>query len=262
MEQDQNKTVLQVKDLSLYFGAIKSLEGVAFSVKEGAILAIIGPNGAGKTSVINCITGYYQPNKGRILFKGKNIAGLAPDRITRKGISRTFQNPTTYPSMTALEILMAARYIHTRSNLLENLIYLGRSRREEIDSRRKAEEIISFTHIEDLRKKPIAMLSYGQRKQVDIARALAMEPQLLLLDEPMSGLDDVMKEIMTELIENINRRGTTIILIEHDIQFVMGVSSSIVVLNFGEKVAEGTPEQISCDTGVMEAYLGKSGLKI
>jgi len=256
----QNNTFLQVKELSLRFGAIKSLEDVSFNVQEGDILSIIGPNGAGKTSVINCITGYYQPHKGQVLFNGKNIAGLSPDRIARKGISRTFQNPTTYPSMTALEILMAARHIHTRSNLVENMIHFGRSCREEIASRRKAEEIISFTHIEDLRKKPIAMLSYGQRKQVDIARALVMEPHLLLLDEPMSGLDDVMKEIMTELIQNINRQGATIVLIEHDIQFVMNISSSIVVLNFGEKIAEGTPQEISGDSGVMEAYLGKSGI--
>ncbi len=211
--------------------------------------------------MINCITGYYQPQDGHILFKGKNITGRSPDKIARMGICRTFQNPTTYPSMTALEILMAARYLHTRSNMLENLVYLGRSRREEIASRNKVEETISFTRIEDLRKKPLGMLSYGQRKQVDIARALAMEPELLLLDEPMSGLDDVMKEIMTDLIANISRQGVTIILIEHDIQFVMGISNSIMVLNFGEKIAEGVPEAISRDTRVMEAYLGKSGIE-
>jgi branched-chain amino acid transport system ATP-binding protein len=257
IDQASKKVILQVKGVTLHFGAIKSLENVGFDVKEGDILAVIGPNGAGKTSVINCITGYYRPQKGQILFKGKDITGLSPDRIAGMRIGRTFQNPTTYPSLTALEILMAARYIHTRSNLLENMIYLGRSRREEIESRRKVEEIIGFTHIEDLRKKPIAMLSYGQRKQVEIARALAMEPELLLLDEPMSGLDDVMKEIMAELIQNVHRQGANIILIEHDLQFVMGISSSIVVLNFGEKIAAGTPEEILKDTRVLEAYLGK-----
>ena len=257
MEKSLDKSILQVKDLSLRFGAVKSLENVSLDVRPGEILAIIGPNGAGKTSVINCITGYYQPQNGQIFFKDKNIAGLPPDKIAKMGISRTFQNPTTYPSMTALEILMAARYIHTRSSLLENLIYLGRSRREEIESRRKAEEIISFTHIEDLRKKPVGMLSYGQRKQVEIARALTMEPELLLLDEPMSGLDDVMKEVMTELILNVHRRGANIILIEHDMQFVMEISHSVVVLNFGEKIAEGTPDEITRDARVAEAYLGK-----
>ncbi|MBN1190779.1 MAG: ABC transporter ATP-binding protein [Dehalococcoidales bacterium] len=255
--ENQDKTLLHLQDLSLYFGAVKSLEKVRFSVQENDILAIIGPNGAGKTSVINCVTGYYQPQNGQIFFKKQNIAGLPPNKIARMGISRTFQNPTTYPSMTTLEILMAARYMHTRSNLLENLIYLGRSRREEIESRRKAEEIISFTHIEDLRKKPIGMLSYGQRKQVEIARVLTMEPELLLLDEPMSGLDDVMKEIMTELIMNVHQSGTTIVMVEHDMQFVMGISRSIVVLNFGEKIAEGSPEEISRNTRVAEAYLGK-----
>jgi branched-chain amino acid transport system ATP-binding protein len=259
MEEGQKKSILQVKDLSLRFGAIKSLEGVSFEIKEGDILAIIGPNGAGKTSVINCITGYYQPQNGRIIFKGKDITRLSPDKIAGMGISRTFQNPTTYPSMTALGILMAARYIHTRSSLMENLIYLGRSRQEEIESRRKAEEVISFTHIEDLRKKPIAILSYGQRKQVEIARALAMEPELLLLDEPMSGLDEVMKEIMTELVMNVHQKGATIILIEHDMQFVMGISKSVLVLDFGEKVAEGTPDEISRNPRVLEAYLGKQG---
>ena len=262
MKDTTPKLILQVKDVTLHFGAVVSLKDIQIDTEEGKILSIIGPNGAGKTSVINCITGYYQPQKGKILFKGKDITGFSPDKIARMGICRTFQNPTTYPSMTALEILMAARYIHTHSNLVENMIYFGRSRREEIASRRKVEEIISFTHIEDLRKKPLGMLSYGQRKQVDIARSLAMEPELLLLDEPMSGLDEVMKEIMTELIANINQRGATIVLIEHDIQFVMGISDSVMVLNFGEKIAEGKPEEISRDTKVMEAYLGKSGAGI
>jgi branched-chain amino acid transport system ATP-binding protein len=262
MKDKLKNLILQVKDVNLHFGAIISLKGIQFDTEEGKILSIIGPNGAGKTSVINCITSYYHPQKGKILFKGKDITRFSPHKIAEMGICRTFQNPTTYPNMTALEILMAARFIHTKSNLFENMLYLGRSRREEIASRRKVEEIITFTHIEDLRKKPIGMLSYGQRKQVDIARALTMEPELLLLDEPMSGLDDVMKEVMTELITNINRRGATIVLIEHDIQFVMGISDSVMVLNFGEKIAEGTPGEISRDSKVMEAYLGKSGAEI
>jgi branched-chain amino acid transport system ATP-binding protein len=248
--------MLTGKDIYLNFGGIKALDAVEFQVKRGQILSIIGPNGAGKTCLINCITGYYHPQKGKILFDGRNIVGLGPSRIAKLGISRTFQNPTTYPHMTALEILMAARYIHTRASMLEAMLYIGRSRREELESRKVAEEIIGFAHIEELRKRPIATMSYGQRKQVEIARALTMQPQIIFLDEPMSGLDDVMKEIISELILNMHRRGMTIVLIEHDMQVVMELSHSIIVLDYGSKIAEGTPAKICQDARVIAAYLG------
>ncbi len=256
MSQVENEYILTGEDIHLSFDGIKALDGIDFSVKRGQVISIIGPNGAGKTCLINCITGYYRPKRGRILYQEQNILGLKPHKIARLGISRTFQNPTIYPNMTALDILMAARYIHTKATMLDSMLYFGRSRREELESRRIVEEIVSFVHIEELRKIPVAIMSYGQRKQVEIARALTMQPRVIILDEPMSGLDEVMKEIVTELILNMYKRGMTIVLVEHDIQMVMELSHSIIVLDYGQKVAEGMPLQISQDKHVADAYLG------
>ena len=256
MSQVENGHMLIGQDIHLSFDGIKALNGIDFSVKKGQIVSIIGPNGAGKTCLINCITGYYQPERGRILYQGQNVLGLKPHKIARLGISRTFQDPTTFPNMTALDILMTARHLHTKATMLDSMLYFGRSRREELESRQIVEEIVSFVHIEDLRKIPLAIMSYGQRKQVEIARALTMQPKIIILDEPMSGLDEVMKEIVTELILNMYKRGMTIVLVEHDIQVVMELSHSIIVLDYGQKVAEGTPLQISRDRHVADAYLG------
>jgi branched-chain amino acid transport system ATP-binding protein len=256
MGQVEADVVLVGEDIHLNFGGIKALTAVEFQIKEGQIMSIIGPNGAGKTCLINCITGYYCPQKGRILFNGQDILGHSPDKIAKLGISRTFQNPSTYPNMTTLDILMAARYMHSRASILDALIYFGRSRREELANRRIVEQMVNFSHIEDLRKRPIFTMSYGQRKQVEIARALTMQPKIILLDEPMSGLDDVMKEIVSELILNMHKKGMTIILIEHDMQAVMELSHSIIVLDYGQKIAEGTPTEIFQNPLVVEAYLG------
>lgn len=256
MGQVEADVVLVGEDIHLSFGGIKALTAVEFQVKAGQIMSIIGPNGAGKTCLINCITGYYRPQKGRVLFNGQDILGRSPDKIAKLGISRTFQNPTTYPNMTTLDILMAARYMHSRASILEALIYFGRSRREELANRRIVEQMINFSRIEDLRKRPIFTMSYGQRKQVEIARALTMQPKIILLDEPMSGLDDVMKEIVSELILSMHKKGMTIILIEHDMQAVMELSHSIIVLDYGQKIAEGTPTEICQNPLVAEAYLG------
>jgi branched-chain amino acid transport system ATP-binding protein len=256
MGQVEADVVLVGEDIHLSFGGIKALTAVEFQVKAGQIMSIIGPNGAGKTCLINCITGYYRPQKGRVMFNRQDILGRSPDKIAKLGISRTFQNPTTYPNMTALDILMAARYMHSRASILDALIYFGRSRREELANRRIVEQMINFSRIEDLRKRPIFTMSYGQRKQVEIARALTMQPKIILLDEPMSGLDDVMKEIVSELILNMHRRGMTVILVEHDMQAVMELSHSIIVLDYGRKIAEGTPTEICQNPLVAEAYLG------
>ncbi len=252
----ENGNVLAGKDIHLSFDGIKALDGVDFAIEKGQVVSIIGPNGAGKTCLVNSITGYYRPQQGQILYQGKDILGLKPHKIARLGISRTFQDPTTYPSMTALEILMAGRYMHNKANMLHSMIYFGRSKREELESRRLVEDTITFTHIEDLRKMPLAVMSYGQRKQVEMARALVMQPEVMILDEPMSGLDDAMKEIVTDLILDMHDRGMTIVLIEHDIQAVMELSHSIIVLDYGKVIAEGSPLEISRNQRVTEAYLG------
>jgi branched-chain amino acid transport system ATP-binding protein len=258
MEQSTNSVILEGQDLNLSFGGIKSLEKVDFQVHRGEILSIIGPNGAGKTCLLNCITGYYRPQNGRIILEGRDIANLPPHKIAQAGIARTFQTPSLYPHMTALDNLLVARYIHTRTNIIDSLLYFGRSRREEIESRKAVENIISFAQIQDLRSRPVSMLSFGQRKLVEIGRTLVMQPRIVLLDEPMSGLDDILKEMVAELILKIQKKGMTIVLVEHDMEVVMGLSQSIMVLNFGQKIAEGTPEEILHNEAVITAYLGSS----
>ncbi len=255
----KSEVILEGSNIDLSFGGIKSLDNVGFQVKKGEILSIIGPNGAGKTCLLNCVTGYYRPQKGRILFEDHDILHLPSYKIARLGISRTFQSPSLYPHLTVLENLLTARYIYTRSNMVEAVLYFGRSRREEITNRQVLEDVISFTRIEDLRNQPVSLISYGQRKQVEIARALVMQPRLILLDEPMSGLDNHMKGIVAELILKIQQRGITVVLVEHDMEVVMGLSRSVVVLDFGQNIGQGTPEEVCRDARVIEAYLGGNG---
>ncbi len=256
MALKEESVVLTIKDLHLSFQGIKALDGVSLSIKKGQIVSIIGPNGAGKTCLINCVTGYYRPQAGRILFQGHDLLGMRPYQIARLGIGRTFQDPTTFPHMTAIDILMAGRFTKSRASMVETMLFFGRSRTEELENRRIVEDVVNFVRIEEVRKMPVAAMSYGQRKQVEIARVLVMEPDLILLDEPMSGLDEFMKEVVTELIMDMHKRGITIILIEHDMQVVMELSHSVVVLDHGRKIAEGTPLDISRDERVAEAYLG------
>ncbi|PJF39663.1 MAG: ABC transporter ATP-binding protein [Chloroflexi bacterium] len=249
---------LQIKDLSLRFGGINALQDINFSVNTGEIFAVIGPNGAGKTSLINSINGFYQPQEGEILFEGRNIIDLPPYKRAQLGISRTFQNIALYTNMTSLDNLMAARHIHMKSNMLTGAIFLGQAKREEIEHRRIVEEIIDFLEMADIRKTIVGNLSYGLRKRVELGRALALEPTLLLLDEPMAGMNVEEKEDMARFILDIHeRQNMTIMLIEHDMGLVMDISDRIVVLDFGRKIAEGQPDEIKNNPDVIQAYLGQ-----
>ncbi|GAB5493468.1 MAG: ABC transporter ATP-binding protein [Phototrophicaceae bacterium] len=250
---------LHVDDISLSFGGIKALQNVGFEVKEGELFAVIGPNGAGKTSLINSINGFYSPQEGTIKFEGQVISDVPPFHRASLGISRTFQNIALYTNATVLDNLMAARHIHMKdSNLFTGALFLGPARNEEIEHRRKVEDIIDFLEMEHIRKSLVGTLSYGLRKRVELARALALEPTLLLLDEPMAGMNVEEKEDMARFILDIHeQQGTTIMLIEHDIGLVMDISDHIVVLDFGRKIGEGSPEEIRNNDAVIQAYLGQ-----
>jgi len=250
---------LQIDALSLSFGGIKALRNVSFEVHESEIFAVIGPNGAGKTSLINSINGFYTPQEGHIIFEGRDLSGIPPFQRAKLGISRTFQNIALYPNATVLDNLMAARHIHMKaSNLLTGAIFVGPAHREEIAHRRVVEAIIDFLELEHVRKSLVGTLSYGLRKQVELGRALALEPSLLLLDEPMAGMNVEEKEDMARFILDIHElQNTTIMLIEHDVGLVMDISQRIMVLDFGQKIGEGTPAEIQQNEVVIKAYLGQ-----
>ena len=249
---------LHVDSISLSFGGIKALQDIEFKIRAGEIFAIIGPNGAGKTSLINSINGFYTPQRGRIIFDGRDISHLPPYERAKLGISRTFQNIALYTNATVLDNLMAARHIHMKTNMLSGALFWGPAQREEIAHRHRVEEIIDFLELEHIRKSIVGALSYGLRKRVELGRALALEPSLLLLDEPMAGMNIEEKEDMARFILDIHElQGTTIMLIEHDIGLVMDISHRIAVIDFGVKIGEGTPEQISRDEAVIDAYLGE-----
>lgn len=252
-------TKLHVDNISLSFGGIKALQNVGFKVEEGQLFSVIGPNGAGKTSLINSINGFYTPQAGTILFEGQPVDDIPPYKRAKLGISRTFQNIALYTNATVLDNLMAARHIHMKdSNMLTGAIFNGPAKREEIRHRRMVEDIIDFLEMEHIRKSVVGTLSYGLRKRVELGRALALEPSLLLLDEPMAGMNVEEKEDMARFILDIHeQQGTTIMLIEHDIGLVMDISERIVVIDFGKKIGEGTPEEIRNNDAVIQAYLGQ-----
>jgi branched-chain amino acid transport system ATP-binding protein len=252
---------LDVQKISLSFGGIRALVDVSFNAREGEILALIGPNGAGKTSMLNCINSFYRPESGQILFEGHDLTRLPPHKIAQLGIARTFQNIALYTGLSTLDNLMAARHIHMRAGFLPSLVYWGQARREDLAHRHTVEEIIDFLEIEHVRKAIVGALPYGLRKRVELGRALAMEPRLLLLDELMTGMNQEEKEDMARFILDIHERhGKTILLIEHDMGLVMDIADRAVVLDFGQKIAEGTPEEIRNNASVIKAYLGEETL--
>lgn len=250
---------LKVESVSLSFGGVQALFDVSLEVRNAEILAIIGPNGAGKTCLLNCISGFYNPQKGEIFYENRRITGLAPYKIASAGIARTFQNIQLYSGMTTVDNLMAARHVRIKPFLLSSAIYFGPAHRREIQHRKAVEDIIDFLEMESIRKKVVGMLPYGQRKKVDLGRALALEPELLLLDEPMAGMNYEEKEDMARYILDIfDLRKIPIVLVEHDMGVVMDISDRIVVLDFGRKIAEGSPEGIKLNPKVISAYLGDS----
>ena len=248
---------LEIDNISLRFGGVSALEGVSLHVDAGELLAIIGPNGAGKTSLINCISGVYRPSRGVVRFEDKDITRLPPAARTRLGLARTFQNIALFKGMTVLENMMVGRHFHQRTGLLTGGFYYGPGQREEIAERRLVEEIIDFLEIAHVRKKVVHTLSYGLQKRVELARALALSPSVLLLDEPMAGMNAEEKQDMARFILDVNEeKGVSVVMIEHDMGVVMDLSHRICVLNFGKKIAEGLPAQVRDNREVQVAYLG------
>ncbi|MBY0297130.1 MAG: ABC transporter ATP-binding protein [Methylobacterium sp.] len=249
---------LAVAGLSLRFGGLKVLTGVSFDVAPGSITAVIGPNGAGKTSLFNCISGFYRPQEGTIAFEGEAIGRLHPPARARRGLARTFQNIALFRGMTVLDNIKLGRHVHMRTNLLDALVYWGRARREEIEIRAEIEErVIDFLDLNHIRHQPVASLAYGLRKRVELARALAMRPRLLMLDEPVAGMNREETEDMARFILDVKEEwGTTILMVEHDMGLVMDISDHVVVLNFGQVIARGRPAEVTRNEEVIRAYLG------
>jgi branched-chain amino acid transport system ATP-binding protein len=255
---DSPAPLLEAQGVTLAFGGVRALSDVSFAVQPGSITAVIGPNGAGKTSLFNTISGFYRPTAGRIRFRGRDITRIPAPRRAKLGLARSFQNIALFRGMTVLDNIKLGRHAHLKTNVLDALLYLGRARREEAQLRRDVEErIIDFLEIDHIRHAPVSALSYGLQKRVEMARALAMQPEILMLDEPVAGMNREETEDMARFILDVRAEwGVTVLMVEHDMGMVMDLSDHVVVLNFGQVIARGTPGEVQADPEVARAYLG------